>query len=761
MGLRRPLRFSWVNVVSNSAVWDRPYIGLRYFKERDAHLFYGRDEHIGELLAKVAQNRFVAVMGSSGSGKSSLVRAGLLPELRSGMIPNAGSRWRVVEFQPGNAPLDQLATALNRELGIDDARQLVAEGPLGIVRAVAAASLEPGTNILLIADQFEEVFRFEREESAKGRGPKAAEECHALARRLLDATEEPASQIYVLLVMRSDYLGECAKFPDLPERMSKSLYLLPRLRRDQLHEAITAPAGGRIDGAVVQRLLQEAGSNPDQLPRLQHLLERMWDQAKGQQLTMDQYSIAGGWEKALEQHLEEVYDRLSEPDKIACGRVFRQLSEFDKGRAVRRRTDPSELFEVCGPNAAAVVNAFRAQGFLAPQPSPVDITHECILREWPRLGEWLEREQVDSKRLHELAEAALDAKWKLDLPAEEQESIRGLEGLTLSNLIDWRNKVSPTAAWARRYLAEADFQNADSYLTFSEVRDQRRQYRTRLERRLVICLLASALLIVGYFWWRSNKAYKAANNARIIAQGSLSALNEFKRQVLRQNGWSEERIENVSPDSPEVKRSLDANKDLLRLPKEASRLIIFYYPKAADPTVAFEVLEGYLNSFGYQLKRTPGQNGEPTNVLWFRNPVPIIDLKRIALSLIRAGVELRAIKELKTEGPRREVAVGYDPEYKSHPPWQPAEIVNIVNTEEFTSARRGINKAYVALDSPSLATQSKARDFLDARGIVYTRTLSPQNKVETIATTLSSTAEAIQLQRDMTAAGISCVVRYP
>ena len=96
----------------------QPYIGLRYFREQDAELFYGRDEHVGELLGKLAGNRFVAVLGSSGSGKSSLVRAGLLPELRAGMIPKAGPQWKVVEFKPGRAPLRELGDALRKTLGL-------------------------------------------------------------------------------------------------------------------------------------------------------------------------------------------------------------------------------------------------------------------------------------------------------------------------------------------------------------------------------------------------------------------------------------------------------------------------------------------------------------------------------------------------------------------------------------------------------------------------------------------------------------------
>jgi WD40 repeat protein len=516
--------------MSAHAVALRPYIGLRYFEESDAHLFYGRDEHVTELLGKVAVNRFVAVMGSSGSGKSSLVRAGLLPELRSGMIPKAGPRWKVVEFKPGIAPLESLSAALASTLDAPDSRRIVEEGPLGLARAIAEAHLEEGTNILVIADQFEEVFRFQREEAAQGRSAEAAEQCHALVRRLLDAAAQSELPIYVLLVMRSDYLGECAQFPELPERMSESIYLVPRLRRDQLQEAITAPSGGRIEPAVVQRLLSEVGNDPDQLPRLQHLLGRMWDRAASGRLTMQHYTESGGWEKGLEQHLEEVYNSLAQPTRGACRRLFQQLSELDKGRAVRRRAEIFELEQVCGPEASHVVSAFRAEGFLLPQNSPVDITHECILREWPRVREWLEKEEHGAKRLRELTDAAKDAGWK---PGIRDSSIAGLEGLTLQNLVTWRNENRPTAEWASRYSTAVDFAVAEDYLAWSEERDRNQKRSARRRRNLLMVCLALVPVGLGLATWETNIQKKAAVResirAREAEKGAVDSLTRLQQ----------------------------------------------------------------------------------------------------------------------------------------------------------------------------------------------------------------------------------------
>lgn len=544
--------------MSSASIEIRPYIGLRYFTEADAHLFYGRDEHVAELLAKVAQKRFVAVMGSSGCGKSSLVRAGLLPELRSGMIPEAGPRWKVVQFNPGKAPLRELANAIRSELGVEEAESLVQEGPLGIVRAVEEAQLDSGINLLVIADQFEEVFRYQREESTRGSGEEAAEDCQALTRRLLDAAAQSELPIYVLLVMRSDYLGECAQFPDLPERMSESVYLVPRLRRDQLQEAITAPMGGAIEPAVVQRLLAEVGSDPDQLPRLQHLLGRMWDRAHGGRLSMDQYIACGGWERGLEQHLEEVYSRLTAAQAPVCARVFRQLSELDKGRAVRRRAEIGELTEVCGQEAIGIVRMFRAEGFVTPREDVVDITHECILREWPRLREWLEREDRSARRLRQLAEAASDAGWRPGLDPAQQNTVRPLAGLTLQNLVGWRNETQPTAAWASRYVADVDFETAVGYLDWSELREQdakRREVRvTRLFRALAVAFVAVLLLLTMQSLYSYRRARREASQAQQreaaavsyamglkmkAAQGSEAAVPFYKQAIQHDPEFAE------------------------------------------------------------------------------------------------------------------------------------------------------------------------------------------------------------------------------
>ena len=329
----------------------------------------------------------------------------------------------------------------------------------------------------------------------------------------MDAAAQPELPVYVLLVMRSDYLGECAQFPDLPERMSESLYLVPRLRRDQLQEAITAPAGGEIDPAVVQRLLSEVGSDPDQLPRLQHLLLRMWQMARGARLTMAHYQDAGGWEGALEDHLEGVYRQLGERDKTfqrVLERVFQQLSETDKGRAVRRRADLGEIERLCGTGTRAVVDELRRECVVLPQANPVDITHECVLRGWKRGREWL----ADEERAREFYRELVKRK---DRPGR-------LDGSDLREVERQRRAGRFNRDWAGRYGTTEEFAGVEAYVD--------RSRRTRMLAQLGIVALALALIFAGaYTVWSSRQGERQARVRELTAHAALSQTEDPARAL--------------------------------------------------------------------------------------------------------------------------------------------------------------------------------------------------------------------------------------
>lgn len=276
-----------------SSEFPNPYPGLRPFKLEESYLFFGREGQSEELLRRLERSHFVAVVGTSGSGKSSLVRAGLLPLLSSGFMPNTNASWRISIFRPGNSPIHNLADALvhneQAETGSPAKEKNADAGELdvGIVETIlrrsavglldyADGALREKENLLVVVDQFEELFRFKKESGLE----KNEDEAAAFVKLFLAATSDKSERIFVIITMRSDFLGDCAQFRDLPEAINDGQYLIPRLSRDQLRQVIESPAkvhGVEMSPVLVTNLLNAIGDDQDQLPVLQHSLMRTWD----------------------------------------------------------------------------------------------------------------------------------------------------------------------------------------------------------------------------------------------------------------------------------------------------------------------------------------------------------------------------------------------------------------------------------------------------------------------------------------------------
>jgi energy-coupling factor transporter ATP-binding protein EcfA2 len=255
----------------------QPYPGLRPFQPDEAVKFYGRETHTAELLRRLAENRFLAVVGNSGSGKSSLVRAGLLPALHRGRLIGATSQWRICIMRPGDAPMKSLAAAVAEQNVFSDKEdtvlQAVSRSALGLARAVRESQFSPGESLLLVVDQFEELFRFVKERREQDGGAEA----RLFVASLLEAAEFSSAPVYVVLTMRSDFLGDCSQFPGLPEALNRSQYLVPRMTREQVRDAIEKPlrlVGAHMSARLVERLLNELGDDTGRLPVLQHALNR-------------------------------------------------------------------------------------------------------------------------------------------------------------------------------------------------------------------------------------------------------------------------------------------------------------------------------------------------------------------------------------------------------------------------------------------------------------------------------------------------------
>ncbi len=459
----------------------RPFPGLRPYEARDHEWFFGREQQTFGLYRLLDRGRLLAVVGSSGSGKSSLVKAGLLPVLAAETSPDGGPRWRSFEMKPGDSPLDRLTDALAGPRPTDDEsaglvhsgrRQrvgfLLRSSSFGLLDSCHDLVSPSGAAPLLLVDQFEELFRFADLPGTDVERNERRQEAAAFVQLLLEATRAPDSRLRVILTLRSDYLGDCARFHGLPDAVTANQFLVPSLTRDQREEAIRGPiarADGAIKDELVERLLFESTEELDQLPVLQHALMRTWSQsATPGRPTVQDYERVGGVASAIAQHADTL---LEEPELArvprAVEQVFRALAELDRyGRAIRRPLPFRQLVNETGEPEAdvrAVVDRFRRDdcSFLLPpfvdgrpldDDDVIDIAHESLIRRWTRMTKevnglrtgWLWDEVADGRTYVALAETARGAAQPAVLPLDQ---VRERES--------WWTRRHRTAAWAERY----------------------------------------------------------------------------------------------------------------------------------------------------------------------------------------------------------------------------------------------------------------------------------------------------------------------
>ncbi len=330
----------------NDTLLANPFPGLRAFEEEEDVLFFGREKQIDELLRKLRLSRFLAIIGSSGSGKSSLVKCGLLPSLHSGLMSGVSSKWRVALFRPGSDPIGQLTEALSKDGVLRDHQSgdeleintsineaILRRSNLGLIEVYKQSGIDKTNNLLVLVDQFEEIFRFSRYEKDEREGKR---DSVAFINLLLQAAGQKEVPIYVVFTMRSDFLGDCTEFRGLPEAINEGQNLVPRMTRDERREAITGPiavGGAAITPALLNRLLNDVGDNPDQLPILQHAMMRTWDAWKRKNspaspIDIEDYEHIGTITEALSQHAEEAYAELSsDSERQACERIFKELTD--------------------------------------------------------------------------------------------------------------------------------------------------------------------------------------------------------------------------------------------------------------------------------------------------------------------------------------------------------------------------------------------------------------------------------------------------
>jgi hypothetical protein len=518
-----------------SEEWSNPFPGLRPFEPDEDYLFFGRERQTDDLLKRLRTTRFLSILGTSGSGKSSLVRSGLIPSLYGGGMTVAGSRWRMAIMRPGDDPIGNLAAALSASeaLGAQSDEEgmtrsffetTLRSSNLGLIECVQQARIAPRDNVLVLIDQFEELFRYKRSRRAAGR-----DDALAFVKLLLAARGSEAP-LYIALTMRSDFIGDCMEFGGLPEVINDGVYLVSRMTRDELRLAITGPVavgGAAIAPRLVSRLLNDVGDDPDQLPILQHALMRTWERWRaehqpGEPLDLRHYEAIGTMQTALSRHAEEAFAELNGNEQVIAEKLFKALTDKETDlRGVRRPAAMAEICALTGASlgeVAAVIDHFRENGrtFLMPpagaaldDDSIIDISHESLMRVWTRLSDWADNEAKSAQLYLDLARAA----------AHHEAGVAALwRDPELQLALTWRDAAKPTAAWAARY--DASFDRAMAFLDASKAERDREIHEKETRRRVLVTILIAASTIIAAFGVYAFKQKTQAERAEKVAIGA-------------------------------------------------------------------------------------------------------------------------------------------------------------------------------------------------------------------------------------------------
>lgn len=378
-----------------------PYMGLRYFDTSDADLFYGRETLTRELLKRVKKESFLAIVGASGSGKSSVARAGIIPLWQT----EAAGRSVVHVLTPTVRPLESLAASLTRDSESVTATSTLMDDLMKDTRSLRLYVKKTlgKTKLLLLVDQFEETFTL----------CKDAAERKAFIENLLSLLDDDSQDAArVVVTLRADFYHHCAEYEGLRLVLEKHQAFIGAMTQDELHEAIIAPAqknGWDFQPGLVDLILSDVGMEPGALPLLSHALLETWERRQGRTLTLQGYHEAGGVKKAIAQTAESIYDRLTPAEQIIARGIFLRLIELGEGlQGVRRRAKLNEL--LYGVEAqdlvAKVLKILTDARLVTTEQDSAEVSHEALIREWGTLRRWLDEDRENLRIYYHLTESA-------------------------------------------------------------------------------------------------------------------------------------------------------------------------------------------------------------------------------------------------------------------------------------------------------------------------------------------------------------------
>ncbi|MFD2690762.1 helix-turn-helix domain-containing protein [Streptomyces phyllanthi] len=457
-----------------------PYQGLAPFQSEQAEWFFGRSRLVDRLLERVERLPLIGVFGASGSGKSSLLRAGLLGTIAGDGRPE--ERWRTLLMTPTEHPLEALSDQLAKLSGQDvhGVREELRSDPAALDITIRGALVTgpPETRALLVVDQFEELFTLCADRDERRRFIAA----------LLDATHGPHRRTTVVLGVRADFLTRFAQHPDLLDALGEeAMLLVGPVSPTELREIVIRPAaqaGWGVEPDMLATVLADAAEEPGALPLVSHALLETWQRREGATLTLSAYQATGGVRGAIAQTADRVYGELTVEQRQAARRIFLRLSALGDGTGDSRR--PIARSELDGvveePGAAEILGRLAAARLIVLGEDTVEMAHEALIRAWPRLHRWLTDDRTNlvvHRRLTEATHA-----WE-SLDRDAGALYRGAQLLAARD-------------WARDHPRELN-QLEDTFLRTSSAQEAAEQNSARRHARLLKRLVAgiSVLLVLA------------------------------------------------------------------------------------------------------------------------------------------------------------------------------------------------------------------------------------------------------------------------
>jgi WD40 repeat protein/energy-coupling factor transporter ATP-binding protein EcfA2 len=538
-------------VGTDDFVPENPYKGLRAFSSADHGEFFGREKVtqrlVGRMLESGEHSRFLAVVGPSGSGKSSLVKAGLIPAVWRGALPGS-EKWFVVEMMPGALPLDELEVALIRvahqaSLGL---REQLERDENGLARAAQLLLPSDGSELLLVIDQFEEVFTLVEDDATR--------------RRFLDllvaAVTATRSRVRVVITLRADFYDRPLQYARFGELLRRRQEIVLPLSAEELERAVVLPAqavGVTFEQGLVSTIVSEVKYQPGALPLLQYALTELFERRQGRLLTQEAFREIGGVTGALASRAESLYEDGDATSREMIRQVFLRLVTLGEGTEdTRRRTLRSELLML---NASTdlvedIIDTFARGRLLALDTDPstreptVEVAHEALLREWERLKGWLNASRDDIRQQRQLS--ALAAEWT----EAKQDASYLVQGSRLGQLGAWAQHTDLTLTPQERLYLQMSMNERERQQLEDRARAVREEHLERRSQNFlrglvgvfaVATVLSVGLTLVAFSQNQAAQAERAraeaaqAQSEERAAYASSVALASAARNALTLN----------------------------------------------------------------------------------------------------------------------------------------------------------------------------------------------------------------------------------